>query len=188
MRPAAALVVAALALGGCRASPEATPAATATPSPSPSPSPVINPPGVIVSNEAFGDSRRKVRASMRDLKEIDVWLRLTKHLYKIKFGSRLGVSNIPEDGHLADVHLTAAIDEGAQGRLCDVRFYPNAIKQDLRRWGLYHSQGLIAETPPRLRHYWTAVMAHELGHCFPGGRGEKFAEKWERKVLRRLQS
>jgi hypothetical protein len=187
MRPAALLLAALLALAGCRPSPDVPALATASPSPSPMPSPVINPPGVVVTNDAFARSERKVRTSMAELKDLDVWRKLTKHLYKVKFGSRLGASNIPEDGHLADVHLTAAIDEEAQGRLCDIRFYPNAIKRDLGRWRLYYSQGLMAEAPPSLRDFWTAVMAHELGHCFPGGRGEKFAEKWEGRVLRLLQ-
>ncbi|MFN2588799.1 MAG: hypothetical protein ABR613_11880 [Actinomycetota bacterium] len=187
MRPTTLLVAAALVLGGCRSTPQAAPAATPPPTPTPAPTPVINPPGVIVMNEAFGESRRKVEVAIADLKDVDLWLRLTKHLYKIKFGSRLGAANIPEDRHLADVHLTGVFDPEAQGRFCDIRFYPNAIKQDLERWRLYYSQGLKADPPPTPRQFWGAITAHELAHCFPGGRGEKFAERWERKALGRLR-
>jgi hypothetical protein len=125
-----------IALAGCDASPQSG-AAAGVATPSPSPSVVINPPGIVVENVAFGRSKQRVRVAIRDLEAAGLWERLTRHLYKVKFGSRLGVVNIPDDGHLADAVLTAAFDDRAQGRLCDVMFFPNAIERDLRRWRLY---------------------------------------------------
>lgn len=176
-----------LVLAACagREEPAARPA---PPTPSPSPSIVINPPGVVVDNAAFGRSRERVARAVRDLKAANLWLPLTRHLYRIKFGSRLGVVNVPDDGHLADAVLTAAFDEEAQGRLCDVMFFPNAISQDLDRWRAYWEQGAMAAPPPTLRQYWAAVAAHELAHCFPGGPGEKFARRWEAKALEAVQN
>lgn len=173
----------------CTQGSEAGPDAGAPPTPSPSPSPttVVNPPGVVVENAAFGRSRQRVRQAMRDLKAVKLWVPLTRELYRIKFGSRLGAVNIPDDGHLADALLTIAIDEEAQGRLCDVMFFPNAIARDLDRWRLYHEQGAVADPPPTLRQLWGAVMAHELAHCFPRRPGEKVARRWEDKALARLR-
>ena len=148
---------------------------------------VINPPGVVVENAANGKSVARVKRAMRDLKAVNLWLPLTKHLYKIKFQSRLGAASIPEDGHLADAFLTAGFGERAQGRLCDIMFFPNAISRDLDRWRYYYSQGALAEAPPTLRQLWAAVTAHELGHCFPGGPGEKVAQRWEHKALARVR-
>lgn len=167
-------------------SPEAAPRSVA-PTPSPSPSVVINPPGIVVENEALGPSKRRVRRAIRDLKAVKLWYPLTRHLYKVKFQSRLGAVAIPEDGHLADAFLTAGFGDGVQGRLCDVMFFPNAIARDLDRWSLYYEQGAVADPPPTLRQLWAAVTAHELGHCFPGGPGEKVAQKWERRALAKLR-
>lgn len=181
-----ALLVPLLVLPACSGG-DAPAEAAATPSPSPSPSIVINPPGVVVDNDANGTSARRVRRAMRDLKAVDLWRPLTRHLYKVKFHSRLGAVNIPDDGHLADAILTAGVGKRAQGRICDVMFFPNAIARDLDRWRLYYEHGAIADPPPTLRQLWGAVTAHELGHCFPGAPGEKVARKWERKALARLR-
>lgn len=182
---ACALLVAGAACSPAEPTPRAEP--TATPSPSPSPSVVINPPGVVVENAANGKSVGRVKRAIRDLKAVNLWLPLTKHLYKIKFQSRLGAASIPEDGHLADAFLTAGFGKRAQGRLCDIMFFPNAISRDLDRWTYYYSQGATIDPPPTLRQLWAAVTAHELGHCFPGGPGEKVAQRWERKALARLR-
>ncbi len=183
------LLAAALLVPACSEGSEAGSKVAASPSPSPSPSPsiVVNPPGVLVENAAFGRSRKRVRRAMRDLKAVNLWLPLTRHLYRIKFGSRLGAVNIPDDGHLADALLTGAIDEKAQGALCDIMYFPNAIGRDLDRWRYYYGQGATTDILPTLRQLWGAVTAHELAHCFPGRRGEKFAEKWEAKALARLR-
>ncbi|HEX2057463.1 MAG TPA: hypothetical protein VHI71_03760 [Actinomycetota bacterium] len=125
---------------------------------------------------------------MRDLKAVNLWRPLTRHLFGIKFGSRLGAVNIPDDGHLADAILTVAEDERGAGRLCDVMYFPNAIARDLDRWRLYYSRGAIADPPPTLRQLWGAVTAHELAHCFPGGAGEEVALEWEAKALARLRN
>lgn len=177
-----------LLAGGCSSGAQPPRAdATVAPSPSPSPSIVINPPGVVIENEALGNSVRRVRQAMRDLKAVNLWRPLTKHLYKIKFQSRLGLVNIPDDGHLADAILTAGFGETAQGRLCDVMFFPNAIARDLDRWRGYYDQGALVDPPPTLRQLWGAVTAHELGHCFPGSPGEKFARRWEDRALDKLR-
>lgn len=182
------LVVSSVLAGGCSSQegpPRAAP--TVAPSPSPSPSIVINPPGVVIENEALGKSAWRIRQAMRDLKAVNLWRPLTKHLYKVKFQSRLGLVNIPDDGHLADAILTAGFGETAQGRLCDMMFFPNAIARDLDRWRAYYEQGALIDPPPTLRQLWGAVTAHELGHCFPGSPGEKFARRWERRALERLR-
>jgi hypothetical protein len=186
-RLAAALLVAALGAAACTES-ASGPRADRSPRPTPSPSPtvVINPPGLVLDNVAFGRSRRRVARAIRDLETIGFWRPLTRHLYKLKIGSRLGVVNVPEDGHLADAILTAAFDEEAQGRACDVMFFPNAIAQDLDRWRLYWGQAAIGEPPPTMRHFWGSVLAHELAHCLPGNPGEKVAEEWEARALRKL--
>ena len=188
-RLASALLVPLLLASGCsRAGPRAATAPTRLPpaAPSSSPSPVINPKGVVVENIAMGKSEGRVRRAIEDLKAVNLWFPLTRHLYKVKFDSRLGAVSIPDDGHLADAILTAAFDEKAQGRLCDVMFFPNAIARDVDRWHLYYAQGVTSHPPPTLRHMWAGVMAHELGHCFPGGPGEGVARKWERQTLLRL--
>ena len=176
-----------LLAGACVRDDPAPRAAEGTPAPSPSPSIVINPPGIVVENDALGPSKKRVRHVIRDLKAVDLWLPLTRHLYKVKFQSRLGAVAIPDDGHLADAILTAGFGKRAQGRLCDVMFFPNAIARDLDRWRLYYQQGAVIEPPPTLRQLWGAVAAHELGHCFPGGPGEKVARGWERKALAKLR-
>ena len=190
-RVAALALAAALALSGC-SGPSAgeTPRAertTARPSPSVSPSPVINPPGVVVKNVAFGRSRKRLDRAIADLKRINFWYPLTKHLFQVKLASRLGVVNVPEDGHLADAVLTGVIEDGGQGRLCDLMFFPNAIGADLDRWRLYYSQGADIDAPPTLRQLWGSILAHELGHCFPGGPGEKVAQDREDRTLRKLR-
>ena len=187
-RAAAALLLAALLAVACsESSSEPRVERSAAPSPSPSPSVVINPPGLVLDNVAFGRSRRRADRAIDDLKEIDFWRPLTRHLYKFKIASRLGVVNVPDDGHLADAVLTAAFDEKAQGRVCDVMFFPNAITQDLKRWRLYWGQAAIEDPPPTMRQFWGSVMAHELAHCLPGNPGEKVAEKWEARALRKLR-
>ena len=185
-------LVALLTVAGCRASssPEPTPRRVG-PAPAPSPSvsqPPVNPPGIVVRNVAFGKSKPRIHRAIGDLKDVRLWYRLTKHLYQVKFGSRLGVTNIPEDGHLADAVLTAAIEEDGQGALCDIMFFPNAITQDLKRWATYSSQGLTRRPPPSARDYWAAILAHELAHCLDHGSGEKVAEGWEKRALRELEA
>lgn len=185
----AAVVLAAVVCGACGESASGPGAERSeAPTPSPSPSVVINPPGLLLDNVAFGRSRRRVDRAVDDLKAIGSWRPLTRHLYKLKVASRLGLVNVPDDGRLADAVLTAAFDEEAQGRVCDVMFFPNAIAQDLDRWRLYWSQGAVDDPPPTMRQLWGSVLAHELAHCLPGNPGEKVAEGWEARALAKLRN
>lgn len=190
MRGATSVFLVPLLLGAACSAAEpraAAPATTPAPSPSPSPSIVVNPPGIVVENIAQGKSRKRLRRAIRDLEAAGLWRPLTRHLYKVKLDSRLGAVSIPDDGHLADALLTVAFDENAQGSLCDVMFFPNAIARDLDRWRLYYEQGATSHPAPTMRHMWAAVTAHELAHCLPRGPGEKVARKWERRALLNLQ-
>lgn len=147
-------------------------------------------PGPKVENVALGASRARLDQAISDLRRVGLWDDLTRHLYRVKLASRLGRVNVPEDGHLADAVLTAVIDDDGQGALCDVMFFPTALRDDLARWRAYFSQGLLDEPPPPARHFWAAIVAHELAHCLGHGRGEEVAERWEARaltVLRRRQ-
>jgi hypothetical protein len=144
--------------------------------------------GVRVENNAFGSSARLVRQAVRDLKRLDLWGPLTDHLYVIKVGSRLGRDNVPRDGHLADAYITGLVEEEGAGALCDILFFPTAITDDLARWGTYHANGYLEAPPPTLRQFWAALLAHELGHCMEGPRGERVAERWERRALHRFEA
>ena len=144
--------------------------------------------GVRVENVAFGRSRAHARRAVRDLKRLGLWKRLTDHLYVVKLGSRLGRESIPDDGHLADAILTAQVDEQGRGALCDIRFYPTAMRDDLVRWAQYYAQNLLPEPAPSLRQFWGAILAHELAHCLGEGKGERVAERWEDRALRGLRT
>jgi hypothetical protein len=144
--------------------------------------------GVRVENNAFGSSARFARRAVRDLKRLDLWGPLTDHLYVIEVGSRLGRDNIPRDGHLADAYITGVVEEKGAGALCDIMFFPTAITDDLARWRTYHANGYLDAPPPSLRQFWAALLAHELGHCMEGPRGEKVAERWERRALHRFEA
>src|SRR5918996_1833978 len=141
-----------------------------------------------VENDAFGSSARLVQQAIRDLKRLDLWGPLTHHLYVIKLGSRLGRDNIPRDGHLADAYVTGLVEEEGAGALCDIMFFPTAVTDDLARWRTYHANGYIDDPPPSLRQFWAGLLAHELGHCVEGPRGERVAEKWERRARDRFEA
>jgi hypothetical protein len=144
--------------------------------------------GVRVENNAFGSSARFVRRAVRDLKRLDLWGPLTDHLYAIEVGSRLGRDDVPRDGHLADAYITGLVEEQGAGALCDIMFFPTAITDDLARWRTYHANGYLEAPPPSLREFWAALLAHELGHCMEGPRGEHVAERWERRALHRFEA
>jgi hypothetical protein len=144
--------------------------------------------GVRVENDAFGSSARLVRRAVRDLKRLDLWRPLTDHLYVIEVGSRLGRDNVPRDGHLADAYITGLVEEEGAGALCDILFFPTAITDDLARWRTYHANGYLEAPPPTLRQFWAGLLAHELGHCMEGPRGERVAERWERRALHRFEA
>lgn len=190
--PRLAAIVAVLALFGaaCNGDPDPK-AAQTSPSPSPAPSStgpaergITQPDGKVrVDNVAHGHSRRLVARAVGDLKAVGLWRPLTKHLFVVKLNSRLGRENVPDDGHLADVYLTAIIEDGVGGSLCDVMFFPTAMSDDLDRWRSYHAQGFLADPPPSLRQFWASILAHELAHCLDHGKGEPVAERWEAKAL-----
>ena len=141
-----------------------------------------------VENNAFGSSAGLVRRAVRDLKRIHLWRRLTHHLYVIELGSRLGRDDVPRDGHLADAYITGVVEEEGAGALCDIMFFPTAVTDDLARWRTYHASGYIEESPPSLRQFWAGLLAHELGHCMEGPRGERVAEMWERRAMDRFEA
>ena len=193
MRVSLLFVVVALTLGACQ---DGGPARSAAPSPSvrptvgpePAERGITQPEGTTVHNGAHGSSKRLVRMAIADLKRAGLWKPLTKHLYVIKVSSRLGRENVPEDGHLADAYLTAQIDDGVGGSLCDIMFFPTAMADDLARWRTYNAQGLLADPAPSRRQFWASILAHELAHCLDHGSGEDVAERWEAKTLTRLRS
>lgn len=145
--------------------------------------PIVTPKRLLIENDAFGRSRTRVAQAIKDLRKVGLWDRLTRRLYAVKFGSRIGEANIPDDGHLADAYLTARVDGDVGGAFCDIMFFPSAMIADLDRWETYYSQGLIAESPPTIRQFWAAIMAHELAHCFKGRNGEPIAMEWETRAL-----
>lgn len=191
----ALVCVASVVLGGCTrartpqgapASPSSVPTASA--SPTPQERGITNPEGVIVTNAGLEGSDRRIATAVKDLKRVRLWRRLTKHLYAAKFGSRPGRHQIPDDGHLADAFLTAQIEEDAGGPFCDIMFFPTAMRDDLDRWRTYYAQGLLDDPPPSLRQFWASIMAHELAHCLPGGKGEPAAQRWEQRALQAVRA
>ena len=138
--------------------------------------------------EAAAPTRALLETAIADLKAIDVWHRLTDHLYLIELDSRPGGANVPEDGHLADAYFTGYVDAGGGGAVCDVMFFPSAVAADLERWRDYYSQGLVAQEPPSLRVFYGSLLAHELAHCLRGPRGESVARAWEERARRALEA
>ena len=186
-----ALLPAACTGGSEPATPRAAQApseAGSTPTPAPAERPPLEPRGAKIENVASGGSHRRARVAIRDLRRIGLWSRLTDHLYIVKIGARLGRRSVPEDGHLADAVLTAQVDEEGGGALCDIRFYPTAMADDLVRWAQYYAQRLLPEPPPTLRQFWGAILVHELAHCLGDGKGEGVADRWEKRALRGLRT
>ena len=192
MKMVAGILCVAAFFGAC-----SDPEGSATPPPSPVPSAsaeeppergITKPDGLTVQNAAHGGSKRLVEAAIADLKGVKLWKPLTKHLYVIKIGSRLGRSNVPEDGHLADAYLTAQIDDGVGGSLCDIMFFVTAMADDLARWRTYNQQGLLDDPAPTRRQFWASILAHELAHCLDHGSDEDVAERWEAKALEAIRN
>jgi hypothetical protein len=191
LRPLA--LVAALALGAC-SGPSPTealrpenlitrsplPRATATGLVSTRPA---TEPALRLENRGLGATKADIARAVADLKEVGLWDDLTDHLYVLKIATRPGLEDIPEDGHLADALLTAAVDDFGMGSACDIMFFPAAIARDLERWRGYYAEGLVPDPPPTLRQYWASILAHELGHCLNWEGGEPYAERWEARAL-----
>lgn len=149
---------------------------------------ITKPEGVQVENAGQPGTKRLIRRAISDLKKVDLWSPLTKHLYGVKFATRPGRDSIPDDGHLADAFLTAKIDGDEGGTFCDIMFFPAAMRDDLARWRSYHARGLLSEPAPSGRQFWASIMAHELAHCLKEKRGEIAAGKWERRALEAVRS
>ena len=184
---AAAAVAAVVVSCAPNASPR--PAPSAAPSPAPPASPT-NPPlrrGPRVEIAATGATQRHLARAVRDLKRIELWRPLTKHLYVVKLGARPGRANVPLDDHLADAVRSGYVDGRGQGLLCDVLMFPAAVAADLARWRQYHAAGLLPEPAPSRRHFWAAIVGHEIAHCLAHRAPERVALEWERRVLERLQ-
>jgi hypothetical protein len=141
----------------------------------------------VVRFQAAGKPARRLRQAEHDLKRVHLWKRLTGRLYEVKVAVRPGRSDIPDDRHLADAYPSAVAAPGGYGSLCDIVFYPAAISQDLARWRRYHAEGSLGAPPDSLREYWGSILAHELAHCLGHGKGERVANRWERKALARLR-
>jgi hypothetical protein len=190
-RPARILLGAAVGLcvlAACEPAGAPRPAAKRSPTSSPTRQAraVTGPRGPRVEVVAIGAGRRLVRRAVADLKRLGYWRRLTDHLVEVALGTRAGSVNIPDDGHLADAFLT--VDGEARGGRCDIRFYPAAIRRDLRRQAEFHADGYLDEPPATLREFWVSILAHELAHCLPHSnffrqRGEPTARRWEQRVL-----
>jgi hypothetical protein len=138
---------------------------------------------VVVDNLATGRNRRMVKRSIRDLKRIGFWRKLTKELFVVEISARAGRRFVPKDAHLADAFRTLDIRGNRAGILCDITFYPTAMADDLARWTSYHERGLISDPPPTRRQLWAVVLAHELAHCFMKGNKEPDARRWEKRAL-----
>ena len=176
-----------MAAAGCD---ESRPRVQSRPTTSPAPEPTVR--GRFVVIEAVGPVRERLETAIDDLKAVDMWDRLTEHLYRVELDSRHGTANVPEDGHLADAYFTGIVVGGgggeAGGEVCDVMFFPSAITADLARWRSYYAQGAIADPAPTLRQFYGSLLAHELAHCRRGPRGESVAQAWERRALDALRT
>ena len=160
----------------------------ATPSPGPDREqrPPIETP--VVKIEAPGRIGRRLTQAIADLKTIDLWDPLTRHLFGVKLDSRSGGANVPDDGHLADAYYTGTLSRGSGGEVCDIMFFPVAVRRDLIRWTSYYGAGLIAGPPPTLREFYGSLVAHELAHCRRGPRDEAVARGWEERALEALRA
>jgi hypothetical protein len=193
LRALAAVLVLVLALTACDTGDRPRPAARPTSSAAASPTPAQRTPSVRlpkIDNRASGVTRARLQRAIRDLRAVGLWRRLTKNLYVVSIGSRPGRQYVPDDGHLAEARAFPFLDDDGAGRLCDITFFPTAIADDLKLQAHYHEQGLLDRAPPTRRHFWTAILGHELAHCLPNQKdglpaltGEAAARRWERRVL-----
>lgn len=139
------------------------------------------------------------RKAVRDLARVGVWKSLTEGLHSVELETHPGARS--EAGvHLADAVLSHAIVENRPLVVCDIRFYPRAIRQELRiwrrvrgvgvspsQWRDYNENGIFDEPQPTKRQFWASILAHELSHCLVGPHGERAAQDWEYKTMRRLR-
>ncbi|MFN2390285.1 MAG: hypothetical protein ABR575_11880 [Actinomycetota bacterium] len=191
MRTLSGFLAALLLAGACASGGTSDPTARRSASPSasePAERRPTQPRGAFVDNIALGESRADARRAVADLKALGFWDDLTDHLFVVQIGSRLGRTNVPEDGHLADACLTGLVDERGSGGFCDIMFFPTAMADDLARWDSYHERGLMPDPPPTWRQFWASILAHELAHCLRHGKGgEPLSEEYEQRVLERAR-
>lgn len=196
--PVALACVALAVLVACEA-PQSPPAARpsdrgpASEPAAPSPRAPTGTPGPRPSIKASGPARRLLARAVRDLRRLGLWEPLTRHLDQVVLSSHPGRGNIPGDEHLADAFLGAVFSPRDSGAGCDIHFYPAAIALDLRRQAAYYADGALSQAPPSARQFWVALLGHELGHCLPPRvrfrqRGERTAERWEKRVLEAARS
>jgi len=195
-RVVVAAVSLALMLAACDGGP--TPAARRSgPSPAVSPSAEVRRTTVRtpkIDNRATGRAAARVALAIRDLRRTRFWRPLTRRIYVVSVGSRPGRQYVPDDGHLAEARAFPFLDDDGGGRLCDITFFPTAISDDMKLQARYFEQGLLERGPPSRRHFWAAILGHELAHCLPRReRGmpamspEPVAQRWEDKVLAALE-
>ena len=188
----ALFVAAGLVLAGCSpdsSEAEATlgPSPARTPTPRAEESPAPQRVDLKVWNEATGRDKGRVARAIRDLKKAGIWKKVVwKGLYVIQIQARAGEQRIPEDRHLADASFHAFKDEDGGGALCFILIYTEAIRQDIANWNHYDRLGLARYPPPAPRDVWAAALAHELGHCHKGFRGEKHARNWESRAWKTI--
>ncbi len=202
----AVLVLATLTLTACQTNEGAT---AAGPSPSPTPSAsgltvdqggrsVPGPNGVRLVFETSRFEQKKFQRAVRDLSKVHVWRRLVRGIELVELETHPGARSVA-GVHLADASLNHTLVEGDAVVVCDIRFYPRAIRQELRLWRRigslgatpaewrdYNENDVFDETAPKESDFWAAILAHELAHCHVGPHGEREARNWEFKTMRRL--
>lgn len=194
----------ALFLVGCdepvqRAKSEPLSKSTLNPDADPGGRQVKGPAGIELIFETNKAEQKRFLHAIKDLDRLGFWKRLTKGLFAIEMETHPGARS--EVGvHLADAALNHTLAGGEAQVVCDIRFYPLAIRGELRiwkrildlgitprRWRDYNDNGSFDEIPPKLDDFWSAILAHELSHCLVGPHGERQAQKWEYKTIRRLK-
>jgi hypothetical protein len=128
------------------------------------------------------EDRKSVDRAVADLKELEFWRELTKHVVQVRVTTRDGEA--PEgDGRLADTAMNVQL-EPRPGFVCEIFIYSDALADDVSRQLGYYLDDRLATPPPTLRQFWAVILAHEVGHCSPKGqKGEAHSTEWEERVM-----
>ena len=168
---------------------EPKPAGRVTPSPSPSRSLITTdqggrakpgPADITLVFETGRFEQKLFEKTVRDLVRVRAWKKLTTGLHSVELETHPGARS--EAGvHLADAVLAHTILNGKPLVVCDIRFYPRAIRQELRlyrrvralglspdQWRDYNENGVFDEEIPVKSDFWASILAHELAHCLVG--------------------